>query len=97
MSFAYKLWKIGRALTDEEIWESMTDSSDDSAGEDPQYINIDFTVTGGNVTRVVLTKEAVEREKLFFTKKIGGTSNSYYLYPNLRSRKARPKTKFSFL
>lgn len=97
MSFAYKLWKIGRALTDEEIWESMTDSSDDSAGEDPQYINIDFTVTGGNVTRVVLTKEAVEREKLFFTKKIGGTSNSYYLYPNLSIKKSQPKDKIQLL
>lgn len=97
MSFAYKLWKIGRALTDEEIWDAMTDSSDDDTGEDRQYINIDFTVTDDKVTRIDLKKEAVERTKLFFTKKIGGTSNSYYLYPNLSIQKSIPKEKIQLL
>jgi CRISPR-associated protein Csh1 len=97
MSFAYKLWKIGRALTDEEIWDSMIDSSEDDVGEDRQYINIDFTVVDGNVTRIDLKKDAVERGKMFFTKKIGGTSNSYYLYPNLSIRNSLPKDKIQLL
>ncbi|MBU0992176.1 MAG: TM1802 family CRISPR-associated protein [Proteobacteria bacterium] len=97
MSFAYKLWKIGQVLTDDDLWNAMLDSGDHSGESDLQYINIDFTLSGDTIDCIDLKKSSISSDRLFFTKKIGGTSNSYYLYPNLNLQKSLVKDKIQLL
>lgn len=97
MSFAYKLWKIGRTLTEDEILDSICDKAEVKGGEEIQFLNIDFRMLGNEVQEISYNKNAISREKLFFTKKIGGTSNSYYLYPNLNIQSGLPKEKIQLL
>lgn len=97
MSFAYKLWKIGRTLTEKEIMDSICDKAELEDGGELQFINIDFQVLNNEIQDISYSKNAVNREKLFFTKKIGGTNNSYYLYPNLNIQSGLPKEKIQLL
>ena len=97
MSFAYKLWKIGRTLTEDEIMESVCDKAEMAEGEEPQFLNIDFHVSNNEIQYISHSKNSINREKLFFTKKIGGTSNAYYLYPNLNIQSGLPKEKIQLL
>lgn len=97
MSFAYKLWKIGRTLTEKEIMDSICDEAEVEDGDRLQFINIDFQVLNNEIQDISYSKNAISREKLFFTKKIGGTSNSYYLYPNLNIHSGLPKEKIQLL
>lgn len=97
MSFAYKLWKIGRTLTEKEIMDSICDKAEVEDGDELQFINIDFQVLNNEIQDISYSKNAISREKLFFTKKIGGTSNSYYLYPNLNIQPGLPKEKIQLL
>ena len=97
MSFAYKLWKIGRTLTEDEILDSICDKTDIEDGGGLQFINIDFQVSNNEIQDISYNKNATNREKLFFTKKIGGTNNSYYLYPNLNIQSELPKEKIQLL
>lgn len=97
MSFAYKLWKIGRTLTEKEIMDSVCDKAEIEDGGELQFINIDFKVLNNEIQDISYSKNAINREKLFFTKKIGGTNNSYYLYPNLNVQSGLPKEKIQLL
>ena len=97
MSFAYKLWKIGRTLTEDEILDSFCDKAEIEDVGGLQFINIDFQVLNNEIQNISYNKNAINREKLFFTKKIGGTSNSYYLYPNLNIQSGLPKEKIQLL
>lgn len=97
MSFAYKLWKIGRTLTEKEIMDSICDKAEVEDGGGLQFINIDFKVLNNEIQDISYSKNAINREKLFFTKKIGGTYNSYYLYPNLNVQSGLPKEKIQLL
>ncbi|MEA1935503.1 MAG: hypothetical protein U9M96_01630 [Thermodesulfobacteriota bacterium] len=77
--------------------ESVCDKAEMVEGEEPQFVNIDFQVLNDEVKGISCTKESISRERMFFTKKIGGTSNSYYLYPNLNIRSGLPKEKIQLL
>ncbi len=84
MSLAYKLWKIGRTLTENEIMDSICDKAELQDGGALQFINIDFQISNYEVQNIVLSKNAISQQRLFFTKKIGGAGGGiYYLYPNL--------------
>ena len=88
MSFAYKLWKIGRILTENEIMDSVCDKAEMTEGEEPQFVNIDFQVLNNEVKDILCSKNSISKEKMFFTKKIGGSGDGiYYLYPNLNIQK----------
>jgi len=66
-------------------------------GEEPQFVNIGFQVLNDEVKDISCSKESISKGKMFFTKKIGGTSNSYYLYPNLNIQSGLPKEKIQLL
>lgn len=93
MSLAYKLWKIGNVLTEDDIWDAMMDHGTYTDDNDIQYVNIDLAVTDEAVTGISLKRQSISGSRLFLTKKIGGTSNSYYLYPNLNLQKSFIKEK----
>ena len=94
MSFAYKLWKIGRTLTEDEILDSICDKAEIEDGGSLQFINIDFQVLNNEIHDISYSKNAISVEKLFFTKKIGGSGEGiYYLYPNLNIQKEKPQKK----
>jgi len=94
MSFAYKLWKIGRTLTENEIMNSVYDKAEMAEGEEPQFVNIDFQVLNNEVKDIFYSKNSNKKEKIFLTKKIGGAGDGiYYLYPNLNIRKENLKKK----
>lgn len=97
MSLAYKLWKIGNVLTEEDVWDAMMDRGTSAGDDDVLYVNIDLAVSGEVVTNISLNRQSIAVSKLFLTKKIGGTSNSYYLYPNLNLQKSFVKDKVGLL
>lgn len=90
MSLAYKLWKIGNVLTKEDIEKSIRVDAGFKEGVEPNFLNIDFTFKNDSIQKVSLNRNAISMNKLFFTKKIGGTSNAYYLYPNIAIQKSKP-------
>jgi len=94
MSLAFKLWKIGNTLSKEDVKEFVKIENNDANGNEINYVNIDFNILNNEVTNFVISDDAIEKNKLFFTKKIGGTSNAYYLYPNIEIR-LTPKDKLS--
>jgi len=56
-----------------------------SSFKDSDHITlaIDFKIENGKLLNIPkLSQTSLDNIKTFFTKKIGGTSNSYYLYPN---------------
>lgn len=82
MSLANKLYKIGNLITKNDIKEIIEVKEFKDIGS-YQTIQIDFR--DKNVT---LSKKAInDTKRTMFTKKIGGTSNSYYLYPNFEYQK----------
>lgn len=83
MSLAYKLWKIGSVLTKDDIRTVLQEIPESKDGKEPVYLNIDFEFKGSVINSISLNQNAVSKDKLFFSKKIGGTSNAYYLYPNI--------------
>lgn len=94
MSFAYKLWKIGRTLTEDEILDSICDKAEIEDAGELQFINIDFQVLNNEVKDILYSKDSISKGKIFFTKKIGGAGDGiYYLYPNLNIRKENLKKK----
>lgn len=95
MSLAYKLWKIGDALEEDDIRRSIIDKSNIS---DPNYFNIDFILENGKIVQLTTSEESVENDKFFFTKKMGGSGRAiYYLYPNLKLQKSDLSEKISLL
>ena len=69
MSLAYKLWKIGQTLSADDVWDAMSDSGEHPGDSDPQYINIEFTISGDKVAGIDLKKNSISRDKLFFCQK----------------------------
>lgn len=86
MSLAYKLWRIGNVLTREEIKDVIRNDPDAilKSGDEPEYVNLDFTISADDHISLDIKRSAVSKESMFFTKKLGGSgSGIYYLYPNL--------------
>lgn len=80
MSLAHKLYEIGNLVTKEDIKKLIEVKE---FKEEYRALQIDFK--GENVT---VNKKAINSSsRTMFTKKIGGTSNSYYLYPNFEYQK----------
>ncbi len=90
MSLAYKLWKIGSVLTKEDIEKSIRVDTGFKEGVEPNFLNIDFTFKNDSIQKVSLKRDSIPKDKFFLTKKIGGTSNAYYLYPNIAIQKDKP-------
>jgi len=83
MSLAHKLYRLGIAVKEDEIKKIY--EVDIDAFKDSSYITlvVDFPVKEGKLTgEPRLYESSLDRLKYFFTKKLGGTSDSYYLYPN---------------
>lgn len=97
MSLAFKLWKIGRVLSEDDVWSVMSGSEESDKENDIQYANINILMSGYEINGIELKEDSIGRERLFFTKKIGGTSNAYYLYPNLNLQKSLIKNKVQLL
>lgn len=83
MSLAYKLYKIGQLASKEEIKEIIKVNEFDNL---ETYRTLQIAFKEGVAT---LKENAIESSKTMFTKKIGGTSNSYYLYPNFEYQKEK--------
>ncbi|MDA3815195.1 MAG: hypothetical protein PF549_02410, partial [Patescibacteria group bacterium] len=69
MSFAYKLWKIGRTLTEDEILDSICDKAEIEDVGGLQFINIDFQVLNNEFKDILCSKNSISKEKMFFSKK----------------------------
>jgi len=82
MSLAHKLYKIGQQVSKDDIKEIIEVKE---FKEEYRTIQIDFTDKSA-----ILSKKAInDKNRTMFTKKIGGTSNSYYLYPNFEYQKEK--------
>ena len=77
MSLAHKLYRVGILATKNDIREIIEVKK---GNRDNRTIQIDFKNDAKDVT--VNHRAIDDFSKFMFTKKIGGTSNSYYLYPN---------------
>lgn len=84
MSLAQKLYSIGHLVQDGVIEAIMKNELSDVIADNPsyQFVNIDFSVDQNEIKNAVVKFEKLTEEQLYLTKKIGGTSNAYYLYPN---------------
>ena len=83
MSLAHKLYKLGKFVTKEDIKEIIEVKEFKDYGS-YTTLQIDF-----KDSKATLSKTSLDRLKTMFTKKIGGTSNSYYLYPNFEFQKEK--------
>ena len=81
MSLAHKLYKIGNLVTKEDIKKIIEVKEFKDIGS-YTTLQIDFTNN-----KTIIKKSSIDKLKTMFTKKIGGTSNSYYLYPNFEFQK----------
>jgi len=81
MSLAHKLYKIGNLITKEEIKKIIEVKEFKNIGS---YTSLQIDFSKNNIT---IKKTSIDNLKIMFTKKIGGTSNSYYLYPNFEYQK----------
>lgn len=98
MSLAHKLWKIGSVLTKEDIETTVRTDAGFKEGVEPVYLNINFKFENNSISNVVLDKNPVALNKLFFTKKTGGSGTGiYYLYPNLALQNEKPNKKIGQL
>ncbi|MDY0017340.1 MAG: TM1802 family CRISPR-associated protein [Candidatus Delongbacteria bacterium] len=97
MSLAYKLWKIGGVLTEDDIKLSIKEEPTFKDGIEPVYMNIDFSFKVDKIISIGIKKEAISKDKFFFSKKIGGTSNAFYLYPNITVLEDKPIEKITLL
>lgn len=96
MSLAYKLWKIGNALTERDILDMIRDQPEFK--DEPEYLCIEFKVADNQVQSFEITRNAVSKEKFFFTSKMGGSgAGIFYLYPNLALQNEAPLKKFNLL
>lgn len=86
MSLSYKLWKIGSVLSENDIKEviKINPDANSNGGEEQEYINLDFNIKKSKFISLELNKNAISKNQMFFTKKMGGSGGGiYYLYPNL--------------
>ena len=81
MGLAHKLHVIGNLVSDDDTIAMIKNSN----FKDSEHIvlTIDFKVENLKlVDKPKISRASLDNIKTLFTKKIGGTSNSYYLYPN---------------
>jgi len=81
MSLAHKLYKIGNLITKEEI-KKIIEIKEFKDISSYTSLQIDFKNNKATIKRA-----SIDNLKTMFTKKIGVTSNSYYLYPNFEFQK----------
>jgi len=81
MSLAHKLYKIGQQVSKNDIREIIEVKEFKDIAS---YVTLQIDITSNSAT---LSKKSVDSNCTMFTKKIGGTSNSYYLYPNFEYQK----------
>ena len=81
MGLAHKLHVIGNLISDDDTI-AMIKNSNFKDGEHI-VLAIDFKIENLKLAdKPKIYRASLDNIKTFFTKKIGGTSNSYYLYPN---------------
>ncbi len=96
MSLAYKLWRIGSALNEEDVFELMNENS--KIPDDPRYLMVDFIIQDESVIDVQIKEKGISKDKLFMTPKLGGAGTGiYYLYPNIILQKNIPSEKIFLL
>ena len=81
MGLAHKLHVIGNLISDDDTIAMIKNSN----FKDSEHIvlTIDFKIENLKlVDKPKISRASLDNIKTLFTKKIGGTSNSYYLYPN---------------
>ena len=85
MGLAHKLHVIGNLISDDDTIAMIKNSN----FKDSEHIvlTIDFKVEHLKlVDKPKISRASLDNIKTLFTKKIGGTSNSYYLYPNFEDQ-----------
>lgn len=88
MSLAHKLYKIGTLVSKDDIREliEVTEFKE----KDYVTLQINFEIKNNTLIKPPeISKSSLDNLKTMFTKKIGGTSNSYYLYPNFEYQKEK--------
>ena len=95
MSLAYKLWKIGSVPSEDDIKKSIKVEPDFELGDELNYLNIDFAFEKDSISKITLNKKSIKKDnktdKLFLTKKIGGSGTGiYYLYTEIYIQKSKP-------
>ena len=81
MGLAHKLHVIGNLISDDDTIAMIKNSN----FKDSEHIvlTIDFKVENLKIVdKPKISRASLDKIKTLFTKKIGGTTNSYYLYPN---------------
>jgi len=88
MSFASKLYDIGKSLTKSDV-QSMVKLEPKT---DANFIIINFSLDNkNNFKKFSIHNNAIASDKCFFTQKVGGSgSGIYYLYPNITFEKDVP-------
>ena len=54
MSLAYKLWKIGSVLSEDDIKKSIKVEPNFESDDEPNYLNIDFTFEKECISKITL-------------------------------------------
>lgn len=81
MGLVHKLYNVGSLLSDDSIIAMIISSN--FKDSDHKTLVVDFKIENGKlIGHPEISIYSLDNIKTFFTKKIGGTSNSYYLYPN---------------
>ncbi len=81
MGLVHKLYNVGSLLSDDSIIAMIKSSN--FKDSDHKTLVVDFKIENGKlIAPPKISTSSLDNIKTFFTKKIGGTSNSYYLYPN---------------
>lgn len=88
MSLASKLYKIGSLVSDDDI-KKIIEIDVDRLEKEYATLIIDFQIKNDKISSTTAKLSSLDNLKTMFTKKIGGTSNSYYLYPNFEYQKER--------
>lgn len=92
MSLAYKLWRIGSVLDEDDVFQLMNENN--KIPSDPQYLRVDFLIENNTVKDVQVNQKAVSKDRLFLTPKLGSSGKGiYYLYPNISLQKSVPAEK----
>ena len=81
MGLVHKLYNVGSLLSDDSVIAMIKSSN--FKDSDHKTLVVDFKIENGKlIGPPKISPSSLDNIKTFFTKKIGGTSNSYYLYPN---------------
>jgi len=88
MGLVHKLYNVGSLLSDDSIIAMIKSSN--FKDSDHKTLVVDFKIENGKlIGPPKISPSSLDNIKTFFTKKIGGTSNSYYLYPNFEYQNER--------